>query len=184
MKFSFAIILALLSCAMAKSIDVSPNIDEEVLLEILREMCFSMRPIHDGTPAQPAPFPVSITVVVHSDGLIRPGETIRITLRSVDPNFTFMGFFMQARAIGFTTALGRFDVDSEGRTVGCVENSWTGNDAVGNSVATTPRTYQEIIWTAPESTGVDSRAIQFHLTTVERFGIYWIYQTSETFFIV
>jgi len=178
--FKFIAIIAFASCALsAPATDV---VEIQPADEVLQAFCLTMSPGHGGGPAQDTLFPVTLTVSDYDGGqVVRPRQTLTITLESLIPGFLFGGFFMQARQIGSTVPIGEWAVDADTRTFGCAIDSWEGNDSVGQSDANTPRNHQLLHWTAPLAYDLEERRFTFVLTIVERFGIYWSNQTSSTF---
>lgn len=172
---AFAII-GLVYCAPTSEI-IQP---QDELFDIFARLCVTMLPEHGGNPREPEPFPVSIVVV--PNGPYRPGQQILVTLRG-RPDFIFTGFLIQARAFGSTVPVGAWTSGAYGMPVGChnpqVETFPAGNDTAAH-IAGTRRNVQELVWTAPSTPGT----FRFELTTVERFGVYWMEQFSGQFSVV
>lgn len=109
-------------------------------------VCTTKLPNHGSLP-QISAAPVRILL---SRSSIRPGDTITITIESINPSFVFRGFMLQPRnVVSPNNALG---------TV--VPNSAAGYQIVNCSGPTTathinnsPRNVQTVTWTAPQFTG-------------------------------
>lgn len=138
-----------------------------------------MLPEHSDTPRQPEPFPVTIVQTPDLPTYTR-GQSVLITLRG-RPGFNFTGFLMQARAQGSTIPVGTWAAGAQGTAVGCADPQldFSGNDTAAHQVGTT-RNIQDLVWTAPDTPG----QYRFELTTVERFGVYWMYQFTTFFNVV
>lgn len=138
-----------------------------------------MLPEHDGTPRQPEPFPVAIIKTPDLPTYQR-GQSVLITLRGVE-GFQYTGFLIQARAQGSTIPVGTWAAGALGTVVGCGNPlpDFSGNDTAAHQQGSI-RNVQDLVWTAPDHPGV----YRFELTTVERFGVYWMYQFSSLFNVV
>lgn len=147
---------------------------------IFERLCVTMLPEHSDRPRQPEPFPVTITRT--PEGPYRPGQSVLVSLRGVD-GFVFKGFLIQTRAFGSTVPVGTWTAGAAGQAVGChnpqPETFPAGNDT-GAHVSGTVRNLQEMVWTAPSAPG----NYRFELTTVERYGVYWVEQFSSQFTVI
>lgn len=137
-----------------------------------------MLPEHGGDPRQPPPFPVTI-VKSPENVFYERGEQILVTLRG-DPGFYYTGFLIQARAEGTTVPVGSWIPGATATVVGCKDPQpdFSGNDTAAHQTGST-RNIQTLVFEMPQEPGT----YRFELTTVERFGVYWMYQFSQ-FFIV
>ena len=179
MQKSIFIIVAILSIASCAPVeDVSPR---DTLFDIFARLCVTMLPEHDGQGRQAEPFPVSIVKTPDLPTYTR-GQSILITLRG-EAGFLFTGFLIQARAQGSTVPVGTWAAGAAGIVVGCAnphpDSFPDGNDTAAHQTGSI-RNIQELVWTAPNEPGT----YRFELTTVERFGIYWMYQFSSLFNVV
>lgn len=138
-----------------------------------------MLPEHGESARQPEPFPVAI-VLTPDLPIYTRGQTVLITLRGI-PGFNFTGFLIQARAVGSTVPVGTWAPGAQGTVVGCADpqQDFSGNDTAAHQQGTT-RNIQDLVWRAPETPG----QYRFELTTVERFGVYWMYQFTTLFNVV
>lgn len=133
-KSAFLIVIVLIAAALAFP-DGAPE-----------SVCTTKLPDHGSLP-QLSASPVRVLV---SRNRIRPGDTITITIESINPAFQFRGFMLQTRnVVAPNNALG---------TV--VQNAAAGYQIVSCSGPTTathvnssPRNVQTITWTAPQFTG-------------------------------
>lgn len=162
-----------LVCAAPAEQDDSHN----AVFEIFARLCVTMLPEHSDRPRQPEPFPVTITRT--PEGPYTPGQQILVTLRGVN-GFVFKGFLIQARAFGSTVPVGTWAPGATAQVVGCRNpqvNSFPAGNDTGAHVENTERSVQEMVWTAPSTPGT----YRFELTTVERYGVYWMEQFSTQF---
>jgi Reeler domain len=165
-----AIIIGFANCAPAKQ-DVTPY---ETVFDIFSRLCVTMLPEHGGNPREPEPFPVTIVRV--PEGPYRVGQQVLVTLRG-NPGFFFTGFLIQARVAGSTTPIGRWTAGATGTVVGCAnpQPDFSGDDTAAHQAPLT-RNVQELVWTATTAGN-----FRLELTTVERFGVYWMDQFSGPF---
>lgn len=138
-----------------------------------------MLPEHGDSRRQPEPFPVSLIKTPNLSTYQR-GQSILITLRGVN-GFQYTGFLIQARAPGSTVPVGIWSAGALGTVVGCANPlpDFSGNDTAAHQQGSI-RNVQELVWTAPDQPGT----YRFELTTVERFGVYWMDQFSPSFTVV
>jgi hypothetical protein len=150
---------------------------QNALFEVFERLCVTMLPEHNDLPRQPEPFPVTITRT--PEGPYRPGQQVLVTLRGVN-GFVFRGFLIQARAFGSTVPVGTWAAGATARSIGCispqVETFPDGYDT-GVHLRGTERNVQEMVWIAPSAPG----NYRFELSTVERYGVYWMEQFSSQF---
>lgn len=147
--------------------------------EIFSRLCVTMLPEHgEESPRQPEPFPVAIEKVPNDEFYDR-GDQVLVTLRG-DPGFMFTGFLIQARAEGSTVPVGSWTAGAHGTVVGCrdPQPDFSGNDTAAHQVGSI-RNIQTLVYEMPQEPGW----YRFELTTVERFGIYWMYQFSNLFYV-
>lgn len=153
---------------------INLNEDDDLITRVFRQMCLDMYPRHDGSPPQTSEFPIRIELP--QTLVVRPGQTIPVTLRSQIP---FRGLFAQARALDSVIPVGSWSSDDDlAITIGCIDlinpPEFPGFDTVGQDAASTLRLSQKLTWTAPQEAGI----YRIYLTTVESFGRFWINQTS------
>lgn len=172
--FVLAVLLTIATCVPVE--EIAPK---ETAFEIFSRLCVTMGVEHDGAPVQETPFPVSIIKTPDLPTYTR-GQSVLITLRG-DNGFDFRGFLIQARAPGSTVPVGTWAAGALGVVVGCAnpQQDFSGNDTAAHQTGSI-RNVQELVWTAPNEPGT----YRFELTTVERFGVYWMYQFSSIFNIV
>lgn len=175
--FILAAVLSVASCVPVEEIS-----NEDTSYDIFSRLCVSMLPEHGGSPRQPEPFPVSIIKTPDLPTYSR-GQSVLITLRGAS-DFQFRGFLIQARAQGSTVPVGSWASGALGHAVGCIDPQpetfpYDGTDSAAHQIGTI-RNVQELVWTAPEEPGT----YRFELTTVERFGVYWMNQFSPIFNVV
>lgn len=111
--------------------------------------CTTLTPNHSADP-QTSPSPVR---VVFSNKKVRPGETIYITLESINPSFQFRGYLIQPRSVVYPN-----------NPVGTMQRvnplCYAVIDCSGPTSAThagfrRPMTSETVMWTAPlETVGV------------------------------
>lgn len=108
------------------------------------------------------------------------GQSILVTLRG-NEGFQFTGFLIQARVPGSTVPVGVWAAGAQGTVVGCADPQpdFSGNDTAAHQVGSI-RNIQELVWTTPDTPGT----YRLELSTVERFGIYWMNQYSHVFNVV
>lgn len=141
-----------------------------------------MRPEHGDPPSPPQPLPFPLTIVKTPDlPTYSPGQQVLVSLRGI-PDFLFNGFLIQARAPNSVTPVGVWSPGPYAVTIGCLEvqPDFSGNDTAAHQPGSPHRNHQELVWTAPSTPGT----YRFELMTVERFGIYWIYQFTSFFNVV
>lgn len=116
---------------------------------------------------------------VHLAGPYRAGQQVLVTLRG-DPGFNFTGFLIQARAPGSTVPVGQWVAGATATVVGCAnpQPDFSGDDTAAHQQGSI-RNIQELVWTAPSTTS--NIQLNFEMTTVERFGIYWMEQRTPIF---
>lgn len=107
-------------------------------------VCTTKFPDHGFPPLASFP-PVRILL---SRNRIRPGDTITITIESINPAFMFRGFMLQPRnVVAPNSALGTVLAGAGYQTVNC------GGPTTATHVNNAPRNVQTITWTAPQFTG-------------------------------
>lgn len=138
-----------------------------------------MLPEHGDSARQPEPFPVTI-IKTPSGPFYEPGQQIQVQLRG-DPGFQYTGFLIQARAEGSTVPVGSWAAGPLGTVVGCADpqQDFSGNDTAAHQAGSI-RNIQDLVFELPQNPG----RYRFELTTVERFGVYWMYQFSPFFYIL
>lgn len=138
-----------------------------------------MKPEHGESSAQLEPFPITI-VRTPDQSTYAPGQQILVTLRG-RPGFYYTGFMIQARHPGQNVPYGRWTPGATADTIGCrnLQPDFAGDDTCGHQPGTI-RNVQDMVFTMPEELG----QYHFELTTVERFGTYWMYQFSTPFNVV
>lgn len=155
------------------------NLNTFQVFDIFSRLCVTMLPEHSGEPRRPEPFPVTI-VRTPDQSTYSPGQTILITLRG-DPGFMFTGFLIQARHPGQNVPYGHWVAGATATVAGCrdPQPDFSGDDTGAHSTGSI-RNIQEMVFTMPQELG----QYHFELTTVERFGVYWMYQFSTPFNVV
>ena len=128
-------------------------------------------------PAEPSrqDYPVSITVYPDPTwNVFQPNQLVRVTLRSIEPLFTFTGFLIQAHLPSDpTTTVGRWESGAFGQPISCSDPEFVGHDAAAQS-SIIERHTQELIWIVPETPGT----YVFNMTTARETGVYWVDQLS------
>lgn len=139
-----------------------------------------MLPEHGDSARQPEPFPVNIEKVP-SGPIYQRGEEVLVTLRATSPTFFFTGFLIQARQDGQTIPHGNWTPGATATAVGCrdPQPDFSGDDTAAHQTGST-RNVQTLVFRMPDEPG----RYKFEMTTVERFGIYWMYQFSDDFIVV
>lgn len=164
-----ALIVSVAYCAPSQ--DVSPN---ETPFEIFSRLCVTMLPEHGDSTRQPQPFPV--TIVRTPEGPYRVGQQVLVSLRG-RPGFNFTGFLIQARIPGSTIPNGRWVPGATAIAAGCQnpQPDFSGDDTAAHQQGSI-RNVQELVF-IPTAPGT----FRLELTTVERFGVYWMDQFSGPF---
>lgn len=127
----------------------------------------------------PEPFPVAI-IRTPDQASYTAGQQVLVTLRG-NPGFNFTGFLIQARHPGDNVPYGRWTAGATAEAVGCrnPQPDFSGDDTGAHQQGSI-RNVQEMVFTMPNEPG----RYVFELTTVERFGVYWMYQFSTPFNVV
>jgi hypothetical protein len=140
-----------------------------------------MYPEH-GSSRLPLPSPVAIVMTPDQPTYTR-GQSIRVQLKGIEPDYRFTGFLIQARTSGGNLPYGTWIGGAQGQAVGCrdpkLETFPAGNDTAAH-VQGTSRHTQELVFITPDIPG----RYHLELTTVERFGVFWMYQFSPMFSVV
>ncbi|XP_064416172.1 putative ferric-chelate reductase 1 [Latimeria chalumnae] len=133
-------------------------------------VCTSMVPDHEATPqVVTAPYNISASQAIYI-----PGDEITgiffypflLTLQA-DSGQIFMGFLLQARAVGEDTILGTFKIiNSDTQTLSCSNMQ---NAAVSHTSSSNKQRIQAV-WVAPSS----NKDIEFSATFVKNFKEYWV----------
>jgi hypothetical protein len=133
-------------------------------------------------PAEPSRENFPLAINIYPDPYLntyRPNQLVRVTLRSIDPEFVFRGFLIQAHhPLDPTSVSGRWQTGSLGQAISCSHPEFEGDDAAAQSTIT-DRHYQELIWIAPESGNYI-----LNLTTAQETGVYWVDQLSPVLRVV
>lgn len=149
------------------------------VFDIFSRLCVTMLPEHGESQRQPQPFPVTI-VKTPDQMTYNRGQSVLVSLRG-RPEFYFTGFLIQTRVPGSTVPVGTWAAGATGTVVGCAnpQPDFSGNDTGAHQQGST-RNIQEMVFTMPDTPGT----YRFELTTVERFGVYWMDQFSPLFHVV
>ncbi|XP_030623462.1 putative ferric-chelate reductase 1 [Chanos chanos] len=126
--------------------------------------CGSMTPVHRSYSSQGTTAPYTVTA--DRDSFMN-GDEITVTLRASSSAFT--GFMLQARAVGGTTPVGSFSVNTaDAQLLTC--NGQSGS-AVSHTSSSQKTTIQ-IKWKAPTSGNLQN--IEFMGTFVRSFSVFWV----------
>uniref|UniRef100_A0AAY3ZZ87 Uncharacterized protein n=1 Tax=Denticeps clupeoides TaxID=299321 RepID=A0AAY3ZZ87_9TELE len=131
--------------------------------------CQNMVPIHRGT-GQNTSAPYNVTANLSSYSL---GSQVTVTVQATSGFFT--GFLLQARPAGQNSSVGSFTTVSNGTqllTCNGVTNSAVSHTSGANKTSIQAR------WTAPSSGNLTD--IEFRVTVVKKYSIYWIQLKSAT----
>ncbi|XP_041447468.1 putative ferric-chelate reductase 1 [Xenopus laevis] len=125
--------------------------------------CDTMTPSHKTYTTQVSMPPYRVSASSYS---FSPGDKITVTLLA-NPNTTFEGFFLQARAVSGNNLVGSFRVlNSDSQILDC-------GGVMGMAVShidTTKKYNITALWTAPHLSG----AIHFRATFVQNFRTFWV----------
>lgn len=133
-------------------------------------------------PAPPSRENYPLAINVYPDPYLntyRPNQLIRVTLRSIAPDFLFRGFLIQAHPpFDPTVVVGRWESGAFGQPISCSHPSFEGDDAASQSTII-DRYYQELIWIAPQPGNY-----VLNMTTAQETGVYWVDQLTPLLRVV
>lgn len=167
-KILFQVFAVTFAFAIVQSQDFNPI--------ILRALCTR----EFVAPPRNHSFPLRIEI--YPDPLLnsyQPNQNIRVTLRGIDPEFTFAAFVIFARPPLGEERVGRWSAGALGQPIDCKHPDFIGDNAAGQRDVTSRR-YQELVWTTPSEPG----NYILELTTSQEFTVYWVDQLSHVLRVV
>ncbi|XP_068160696.1 putative ferric-chelate reductase 1 [Antennarius striatus] len=135
------------------------------------DSCENLKPQHSGLSPQTGPTPFQITTDHSSYGL---GEKVKVHLLA-PASKPFIGFLLQARAVGTWSLLGSFILT--GATAQHLPCNQRPNSSVSHRSAA-PKTSVGVMWKLEAI--ADAKPIQFHATFVQNYRTFWVNVTSRT----
>uniref|UniRef100_A0A146L3C7 Putative defense protein 3 n=1 Tax=Lygus hesperus TaxID=30085 RepID=A0A146L3C7_LYGHE len=134
-------------------------------------ICDSMEVGH-GWPAQNSPSPYTIAL---SNTKVAPGETITVTIASIDEKEPFRGLVVQGRC--GDKPVGSF-IESTLPEGSKYTDCGTGKQNAYTFITSDGNKYKDVLtWQAPQEP--QDCSIVFYVSTVKTYNTYWVKQKSE-----